>query len=278
MSYDIFISYTHRNKVDVEFAETLESKLTQEGLEVFRDVTRIPNGAPWRSEIDAALEAASLLVLIISPDSMKAEYVTYEWCYGILALNKPRHLVHLRQCESDDGMFESLRCKFQMPKSLNGRPTQKDWDTILTEIKDKLGIPRAIKDAGYQLIKSNQAWLEEDGLKDVDKEMRRVQAAEQLGQYAEEPYKWESCYHLLKGIEHEISTGGYGPVEIAIASALCKVGDLRAIPALIKLREHEEKKIGTKDYYEDTIPALEKAIQKLVNLYSKPRGRQKYNV
>ena len=98
----------------------------------------------------------------------------------------------------------------------------------------------------------------------------REQAARELGQQDEDPYKQESFAHLLKGIEHELSTVGDGVVQIAIAQALAKVSDSPArardaIRALRKLLEREERK--TDNYYQPACDSLRNVIDMLANQY-----------
>jgi hypothetical protein len=215
--------------------------LKREGIAVWMD-ERIVSGTPWRTAIDQNLEAASLVVLIISPDSMKSAYVTYEWCYGHYKFNKPLHFVYLRKCEDDEpGMYRRLR-EFKIPDCLKGNPEREDWENIVAEIKGQLQIPHAIKSAGERLIKDDEGWPSEIREKHEGIREERKRAAQELGQYDKEPYRQESCTHLLKGIENELATDRDGTVQIEIAKALCRVDDLRAIPALLKLREREEEK------------------------------------
>ncbi len=246
MNVDVFISHSHKDK---EFAERLKSALVNAPgtkINVWMD-TRIPNGAAWRPEIDEALKATSLVALIISPDSMKSAYVTYEWCYAKFKLGKPLYLIYLHECASYDGLFERLK-EFQLPSCLGGNPTQDQLDTTMTQIKERLAIPRHIKSTGEVLLDSSR--LREE----------RTEVARKLGEY-NEPYKWESCSYLLKGINHELSTEGDGVVQKAIAEALCNVGDLRAIPALFKLCKKAES-------YEPARRAVQDALDQLTDEFA----------
>ena len=79
MNADVFVSYSHE---DVGFASKFKNLLQTalgNSLTVWMD-QEMPRGAYWRSEIDEALESASVVALVISPDSMKSSYVT-----GVLA-------------------------------------------------------------------------------------------------------------------------------------------------------------------------------------------------
>ena len=74
--FNIFISYS---RTDKKFAIELVHRLRAEGLEVWVDKSEIKGGEKWRDRIHGALEASSLLILIISPESLRSEYVQMEY-------------------------------------------------------------------------------------------------------------------------------------------------------------------------------------------------------
>jgi HEAT repeat protein len=76
----IFISY-HRG--DADFATILRLELEKAGHEVWVDDSAIAAGADWRSEIDQGIQEAKALVVVMSPEAAKSEYVTYEWAFAI---------------------------------------------------------------------------------------------------------------------------------------------------------------------------------------------------
>lgn len=75
---DLFISYSHADRA---FATQLASLLTKEGLNIWIDVKDIPPGENWRNAIDEGLETASVMLLIVSPESMASAEVQAEWNY-----------------------------------------------------------------------------------------------------------------------------------------------------------------------------------------------------
>ena len=105
MAIDVFISYSHHNR---SFAEKLQLKLHHAGIKDTWMDNRIPNGAFWRPEIDRNLDAASLIVVVVSPKSMKSAYVTYEWCYSWFKRKKELYdlyWIYLLECKNKVGMF-----------------------------------------------------------------------------------------------------------------------------------------------------------------------------
>jgi hypothetical protein len=72
----VFISYKHTDSDD--FARSLRQELENAGFDVWWD-DDIPAGEDWRREIDQAIEDAFALVVIMTPEARKSEYITYEW-------------------------------------------------------------------------------------------------------------------------------------------------------------------------------------------------------
>lgn len=75
----IFISHDHD---DADFAELLKLRLEKHGLKGWIDSERLKAGQSWREEIDKGLEDSLAVVVVMTPDARKSEYVTYEWAYA----------------------------------------------------------------------------------------------------------------------------------------------------------------------------------------------------
>ncbi len=76
--YDIFISYTHE---DGDVAKRLADELAGRGWSVFWDRTLLP-GATWRSQIQSALSAAKVVVVMWSEKSVGSRWVEIEADYA----------------------------------------------------------------------------------------------------------------------------------------------------------------------------------------------------
>ncbi len=72
------ISHSHK---DSDFAEILRNKLTDAGFDVWVD-TDIRASQDWREEIDHAIQRATALIAIITPQASASQYVTYEWAFA----------------------------------------------------------------------------------------------------------------------------------------------------------------------------------------------------
>jgi hypothetical protein len=64
---DAFLSYSHR---DDEFVIALRDVLRDRGRIVWIDADSIPPGAPWREELGTAIEAATVFLFVMSPESV----------------------------------------------------------------------------------------------------------------------------------------------------------------------------------------------------------------
>jgi len=75
----IFISHDHE---DADFAELLKLKLEKHGVSGWIDSERLKIGQDWREEIDEGISNSIAVIAIMTPESRKSEYVTYEWAYA----------------------------------------------------------------------------------------------------------------------------------------------------------------------------------------------------
>ncbi|MFZ4700869.1 MAG: toll/interleukin-1 receptor domain-containing protein, partial [Candidatus Methylumidiphilus sp.] len=72
----IFISYSRR---DYYFAESLAFQLIKHDIDVWLDSKDLEPCTDWSEAIDSAIDAASCLILVVSPDSWKSTIVRREW-------------------------------------------------------------------------------------------------------------------------------------------------------------------------------------------------------
>ncbi|MFK7785657.1 MAG: toll/interleukin-1 receptor domain-containing protein [Crocinitomicaceae bacterium] len=75
----IFISHSHS---DADFAELLKLKLQANEIDCWIDSERLKIGQDWREGIDQGIATSSAVIVIMSPEARKSEYVTYEWAYA----------------------------------------------------------------------------------------------------------------------------------------------------------------------------------------------------
>jgi hypothetical protein len=74
-----FISHCNQ---DGDFAELLKLRIEKEGYTSWIDIDRLSVGIDWRQEIDNGIKDSSALIVIMTPEARKSEYVTYEWAFA----------------------------------------------------------------------------------------------------------------------------------------------------------------------------------------------------
>lgn len=75
----VFISYT---RADAEFVDELIPALTSENFKVWVDRKNLKPGEAWGANIDEAIRAAFVLLVVVTPEAMQSQYVTYEWSFA----------------------------------------------------------------------------------------------------------------------------------------------------------------------------------------------------
>lgn len=91
----VFISHDHD---DADFAELLKLQLEKEGIIGWIDSERLKIGQDWREEIDTSITSSLAVIVIMTPEARKSEYVTYEWSFA-WGKNKKIFPVMLKQTQ-----------------------------------------------------------------------------------------------------------------------------------------------------------------------------------
>jgi hypothetical protein len=91
-TYDIFISYSSQDK---EWAEKLETELTNRNFTVFRDQRRLIAGDSWEEQLKQALTKSQHMIVLWSDKASKSDWVTKETSYFSVAIvsDKNRKLI-----------------------------------------------------------------------------------------------------------------------------------------------------------------------------------------
>jgi hypothetical protein len=117
MPEHVFISYSRKNP---NLRDKLINVLNNEGFACWCDMNDISGGEEWRMALDQAIDEASVMVVIVTKQSMKSHYVTYEWAR---AIGNGIEVVPL--------LFEDL------PNNVNSKnplPDRKQWIDCRTQI------------------------------------------------------------------------------------------------------------------------------------------------
>lgn len=102
-----FLSYSRK---DYYFAESLAFHLLRHGVPVWLDVRDLAPGTDWERGLEEALDAATTVVLVASPDSMESPNVCNEWQRALrqgkrivlACFRRAKIPAALQQCESVD--------------------------------------------------------------------------------------------------------------------------------------------------------------------------------
>jgi len=76
---EVFISYSQK---DFKTADSIVAVLEKLGIKYFRDVKHIEWGRSISDEVRGALERSTAILVILSPASIKSQWVSYEVGYG----------------------------------------------------------------------------------------------------------------------------------------------------------------------------------------------------
>lgn len=123
----IFISHDHD---DADFAELLKLRLEKENLNAWIDSEHLKIGQDWREEIDQGIKDSIAVIVVMTPDARKSEYVTYEWAF---AWGKEKKIfpIMLKQTQLHPRLESLQYLDFTNRAS---RP----WDKLIESLKDLL--------------------------------------------------------------------------------------------------------------------------------------------
>lgn len=85
----VFISYS---RSELTFADSLYHELQQAGQDVWMDIYGLQVGKPWQQQIDGAIAACEIMLLVVSPRAIASQNVCREWD---LALKQGKRVILL---------------------------------------------------------------------------------------------------------------------------------------------------------------------------------------
>lgn len=141
----VFISYSH---TDSAVADSISQALQELGVDYFRDVKNIELGDPISASVREGLQNASAIIVIISPASLKSQWVAYEVGFGTASnkrvmpflthpsLDLPSFMSDLLYAKSIEELSEFFATNPNWHRSSSGAPHQKTTRTAtLTDIQ-----------------------------------------------------------------------------------------------------------------------------------------------
>jgi len=91
----LFISYS---RDDTAFAKQLVEDLSDYDVKIWLDVLSIPKGANWDNEVQKGLDTSDIMLVLLSPGSVRSQNVADEWSYFI---EKGKTIVPIMIAECD---------------------------------------------------------------------------------------------------------------------------------------------------------------------------------
>jgi len=219
----VFISYKHD---DGDFALILKDRIEQAGFDAWID-DNVQAGEEWREMIDRAIRESMALIVILSPESVASEYVTYEWAYA-LGAGVPVVPVMLRQTSLHSRLDELHYLDFTNRRA---RP----WTQLIERLESLSGSGSGKK----RPRKPTRREAEWDALREQLGHPRkevRIEAVRALGDRRE-----RAAVPLLARM---LATDRSYKVRAAAAEALGWIGDEAAIPDLSAAAEGADLRVA----------------------------------
>ncbi len=142
----VFISYSHR---DIEFLQRLQVHLAFEvrsGRVDLWDDTRIAPGAQWQAEIDRALQAARVAVLLVSADFLASESIMLNELQPLLSVAESEEItllpVLLKSClykNTPLAQLQFVNSSLMPVISMSEAQQEEFWTRVAESITQALG-------------------------------------------------------------------------------------------------------------------------------------------
>ncbi len=120
----LFISYS---RADTAFADHLNTRLEQLGLETFIDRADINVGESWVRRLQNELDHCDTMLLLLSPESMASNNVEIEYMY-FQSLKKPIFPLLVRPCKASLAIFNLQHITFH----------ERDFEAAFADLKKEL--------------------------------------------------------------------------------------------------------------------------------------------
>ena len=119
----VFISY---DREDSDFAELVKALLEKAGHDILMDTEFLNVGDDWRDELDQAIRASHVLLVIMTPEAAVSKYVTYEWAFALGTHGKiiPLELKKMSDCHP----------RLDVLQRLDFTDKARPWEALFAEV------------------------------------------------------------------------------------------------------------------------------------------------
>jgi len=252
MEQHVFVSYKHEEEV---FSQMLIHQLQAAGFRVWIDTEQLRAGENWREAINYAIKDSFALVLVISPNAQKSEYVTYEWAFAQGAGVKVIPLL----LKPTDRLHPQLEMLQYLDFTDQARPP---WDKLIRRLWEIQGesqphtvavardAPQAVKTA-VAALDSHNAEERRSALKTLAQMNHPAAYAALVGavQHTMRDVRVDAGFMLAKQTSHkdpaavpgllDALSDEDGRIRMAACKALGDIGHPSAVPELLRILTKE---------------------------------------